>query len=143
MSKQPELTHKMRSILVDWLSAVAEEYNMQPQTIHLTVQYIDYFLSRMSVVKTKFQLVGAAAMMIAAKYEEIYPPNSKEWAYLTADAFSFKQVLKMEQLILKVLQFDVARPTAYSFISHLCTVCNLTKPVMLLAMVSLIVSLFL
>lgn len=140
MSKQPELTHKMRSILVDWLSAVSEEYNMQPQTIHLTVQYIDYFLSRMSVVKTKFQLVGAAAMMIAAKYEEIYPPNSKEWAYLTADAFSYKQVLKMEQLILKVLQFDVARPTAFSFISHLCAVCNLPKPVMLLAMVNSVFS---
>lgn len=56
----------MRSILVDWLVEVAEEYRLQTETLYLAVSYIDRFLSYMSVVKSKLQLVGTAAMFIAA-----------------------------------------------------------------------------
>lgn len=138
MDKQPDLSFKMRSILIDWLSSVTEEYNLHPQTFHLAVHYLDTFLSRMSVVKQKFQLVGTAAMFIASKYEEIYPPDAKEFVYLTADTYTVRQLRKMEQLILKVLQFDLAQPTTFAFIIHLGTVLNLTMKTTLLAMVSLV-----
>lgn len=127
MSKQPELTHKMRTILVDWLSSVVDEYNLHPQTFQLSVHYIDTFLSCMSVVKQKFQLVGTAAMLIASKYEEIFPPDAKEFIYLTDDTYTLKQLRRMEQLVLKVLQFDLCPPTAYVFIVHLAAALNLTE----------------
>jgi cyclin A len=66
MRKQPDITHPMRSILVDWLVEVAEEYRLQTETLYLAVSYIDRFLSFMSVVRAKLQLVGTAAMFIAA-----------------------------------------------------------------------------
>lgn len=66
MRKQGDITHTMRSILVDWLVEVAEEYKLSRETICLTVSCIDRFLSVMSVVRSKLQLVGAAAMFIAA-----------------------------------------------------------------------------
>lgn len=50
MRKQVHLNFKMRSILVDWLVAVALEYEMNEQTLHLAVNFIDRFLSHMSVV---------------------------------------------------------------------------------------------
>lgn len=66
MRKQPDITHNMRSVLVDWLVEVAEEYELHTETLYLAVNYIDRFLSYMSVVRAKLQLVGTAAMFIAA-----------------------------------------------------------------------------
>lgn len=66
MRKQPDLTHTMRTILVDWLVEVGEEYRLHNETLFLAVSYVDRFLSYMSVVRGKLQLVGTAAMFIAS-----------------------------------------------------------------------------
>ena len=92
MKKQVDINHSMRSILVDWLVEVAEEYKLLPQTLYLTVNYIDRFLSVMSVRREKLQLVGTACMLIASKFEEIYPPEVSEFVYITDDTYPAKQV---------------------------------------------------
>lgn len=66
MKKQHDINYSMRSILVEWLVEVAEEYKLQTETLYLAVGYIDRFLSQMSVVRAKLQLLGTAAMFIAA-----------------------------------------------------------------------------
>ena len=50
------------------------------------------FLSRMSVRREKLQLVGTAAMWIAAKYEEVYPPNVADFAYVNDGSCTKEQV---------------------------------------------------
>ncbi|XP_033216332.1 cyclin-A2 [Belonocnema kinseyi] len=134
MKKQPDITYSMRSILVDWLVEVAEEYRLQSETLYLAVSYIDRFLSYMSVVRAKLQLVGTAAMFIASKYEEIYPPDVGEFVYITDDTYSKKQVLRMEHLILRVLSFDLTVPTPLSFLMEYCTSNNLSEKIQYLAM---------
>lgn len=66
MKKQTDINKSMRAILIDWLVEVAEEYKLHPQTLYLTVNYIDRFLSSMSVLRGKLQLVGAAGMLVAS-----------------------------------------------------------------------------
>lgn len=66
MRRQPDINKSMRTILVDWLVEVGEEYKLHGETLCLAVTYIDRFLSLMSVVRAKLQLVGTAAMFIAA-----------------------------------------------------------------------------
>ncbi|NXC12932.1 CCNA2 protein, partial [Corythaeola cristata] len=118
MKKQPDITNSMRAILVDWLVEVGEEYKLQNETLHLAVNYIDRFLSSMSVLRGKLQLVGTAAMLLASKFEEIYPPEVAEFVYITDDTYTKKQVLRMEHLILKVLSFDLAAPTINQFLTQ-------------------------
>merc|ERR1712025_1195112 len=120
MIKQSDISHSMRSILVDWLVEVGEEYKLQTETLYLAVSYIDRFLSYMSVQRAKLQLVGTAAMFIASKYEEIYPPDVGEYVYITDDTYNKRQVLRMEHLVLKVLGFDLSGPTANVFLSQMC-----------------------
>ncbi|KAG6450712.1 cyclin-A1 [Manduca sexta] len=127
MRKQPDITHVMRSILVDWLVEVCDEYQQQSETLHLAVSYVDRFLSYMSVVRTKLQLVGTAATYIAAKYEEVYPPEVSEFVYITDDTYTKREVLRMEHLILKVLSFDLSTPTSLAFLSHYCISNGLSK----------------
>ncbi|XP_004716545.1 cyclin-A2 [Echinops telfairi] len=118
MKKQPDITNSMRAILVDWLVEVGEEYKLQNETLYLAVNYIDRFLSSMSVLRGKLQLVGTAAMLLASKFEEIYPPEVAEFVYITDDTYTKKQVLRMEHLVLKVLAFDLAAPTVNQFLTQ-------------------------
>lgn len=118
MKKQTDINNSMRSILIDWLVEVAEEYKLQSQTLFLTVNYIDRFLSQMSVLRGKLQLVGAACMLVASKFEEIYPPEVAEFVYITDDTYTNKQVLRMEHLILKTLSFNLSVPTCDSFMTR-------------------------
>ncbi|KAK3752615.1 hypothetical protein QZH41_018802, partial [Actinostola sp. cb2023] len=118
MRKQPDINNSMRAILIDWLVEVGEEYKLLPQTLYLTVNYIDRFLSAMSVLRGKLQLVGTACMLLASKFEEIYPPEVSEFVYITDDTYTAKQVLKMEQLVLKVLSFDLSVPTTLNFLER-------------------------
>lgn len=63
---QKDVTPTMRGVLVDWLVEVAEEYTLLSETLHLTVSYIDRFLSLKTVNKKKLQLLGVSAMLIAS-----------------------------------------------------------------------------
>lgn len=118
MKKQMDITSNMRSILIDWLVEVCEEYKLNVETLYLAVNYTDRFLSQMSVLRGKLQLVGTASMYIAAKYEEVAPPDITEFVYITDDTYTKKQVLRMEHLLLKVLDFKMSSPTANWFLSH-------------------------
>uniref|UniRef100_A0A8C7A7N6 Cyclin A1 n=1 Tax=Nothoprocta perdicaria TaxID=30464 RepID=A0A8C7A7N6_NOTPE len=116
MRKQPDITTGMRAILVDWLVEVGEEYKLRTETLYLAVNFLDRFLSCMSVLRGKLQLVGTAAILLAAKYEEIYPPEVDEFVYITDDTYTKRQLLKMEHLLLKVLAFDLTVPTINQFL---------------------------
>ncbi|XP_056323081.1 cyclin-A1 [Danio aesculapii] len=126
MRKQPDITNCMRVILVDWLVEVGEEYKLCSETLYLAVNYLDRFLSCMSVLRGKLQLVGTAAILLAAKYEEVYPPEVDEFVYITDDTYTKKQLLRMEQHLLRVLAFDMTTPTIHQFLmqytleGHVC-----------------------
>lgn len=135
MRKQPDISHSMRTVLIDWLVEVGEEYRLQSETLCLAASYIDRFLSVMSVVRAKLQLVGTAAMFIAAKYEEIYPPDVGEFVYITDNTYTKTQVLRMEQLILKVLKFDLCVPTTSIFLNAYPVTSDVPKEVKYLSQV--------
>lgn len=133
MRKQRDISHSMRSILVDWLVEVAEEYRLQPQTLYIAVGYIDRFLSEMSVQRGKLQLVGVTCMLLAAKYEEIYPPAIDEFVYITDHTYTKDQILKMEHLVLKVLRFDMGPVTILTFLRRFLAAAHADDQLKLLA----------
>ena len=90
---QSDLNLTMRSILIDWLVEVMEEYKLKPQTFFLAVNYIDRFLARVPVMRNRLQLVGIAAMFLAAKYEEIQPPLADDFVYISDNTYTRDEVL--------------------------------------------------
>ncbi|XP_037324410.2 cyclin-A1 isoform X2 [Pungitius pungitius] len=115
--KHPEITNDMRVILVDWLVEVVQEYELRSETLHLAVNYLDRFLSSTAYVKRgKLQLIGTAALLIAAKYEEISPPDLNEFVYTTDNTYTKNQLVQMEHVFLKVLAFRMAAPTTNQFL---------------------------
>ncbi|XP_077257065.1 G2/mitotic-specific cyclin-B isoform X3 [Temnothorax americanus] len=88
-----EVTSKMRCVLVDWL---VELYR--------------------SIDRKKLQLVGVTAMFIASKYEEMYSPDISDFVYITDKAYSKADILNMEMLIVKILDYSFGRPLPLHFL---------------------------
>lgn len=124
---QTDITHTMRSILVDWLVEVGEEYKLSPQTLWLTISYIDSSLSLIVVNRNKLQLLGITCMLIAAKYEEIYPPTIDDFVYISDSTYTKQQVLNMESLLLTSLNFRLSAATPWEFARRFCGAANLCE----------------
>ena len=69
-----------------------------------------------SVSRSKLQLVGVTAMLIASKYEEMYAPEIADFVYITDNAYSKADIRRMECLILKTLDFNLGRPLPLHFL---------------------------
>ncbi|KAL8532121.1 hypothetical protein ACS0TY_008656 [Phlomoides rotata] len=115
MSQQFDINERMRAILIDWLVEVHHKFDLRDETLFLTVNLIDRFLAKQSVVRNKLQLVGLVAMLLACKYEEVFVPAVDDLIFISDKAYKRKQVLEMETLILNTLQFNMSVPTPYVF----------------------------
>ncbi|KAM7507776.1 hypothetical protein LguiA_018229 [Lonicera macranthoides] len=113
---QKDINTSMRAILVDWLVEVAEEYRLVPDTLYLTVNYIDRYLSGNVMDRQRLQLLGVACMMIASKYEEICAPQVEEFCYITDNTYFKEEVLQMESTVLNFLKFEMTAPTTKCFL---------------------------
>ncbi|XP_057802307.1 G2/mitotic-specific cyclin S13-7-like isoform X2 [Salvia miltiorrhiza] len=116
MGSQPEINSKMRGILVDWLIEVHRKFELTPESLYLTVNIVDRFLSRKAVPRRELQLVGISSMLIACKYEEIWAPEVSELVAISDNAYAREQVLLMEKAILGKLEWYLTVPTPYVFL---------------------------
>lgn len=108
----------MREILNDWLIEVHLKFKLHPETLFLTINLIDRYLSTTSIYRNKLQLVGVAAMFIASKYEDIYPPTVTDYVYITDNAYTREEIFAMEKRILIALQFSIHFTSSYRFLER-------------------------
>jgi len=55
-------------------------------------------------------------MFIAVKYEEIYPPDLRDFVYVTDKAYTTKEILEMEGRMLTSLSFNITINSSYLFL---------------------------
>lgn len=116
MERQPHIHAGMRAILIDWLIDVHRQFKMRTETLYLAISFIDRYLSKSEVERCRLQLVGVAAMFIAAKFEEIHPPELKDFVYICASAYTKENVIAMEARMLSLLNWGACAPTASHFL---------------------------
>lgn len=122
MVYQQELTWRMRTILVDWLIDVHWQLSLHPETLFLTVDLVDRFLSVRTVSKNKLQLVGVTALMVAAKYEEVDCPQFSTFRMLiNCDA---SDLINAERYFLMTLDFNLNYLSPLCFVRRLSVVNN-------------------
>ena len=112
---QHDLSFAMRAILVDWLIEVCQEYALHPHTLLLAVSYIDRFLSLTPLDRSRLQLLGVSALLLAAKYWEIRPPLIDDFVYISDHTYSRDEVVAMERAVLGVLRWEVGGCSAWDF----------------------------
>lgn len=116
MDDQTEIQWPMRSVLMDWLVQVHHMLCLLPETLFLAVNYIDRFLSVKAVPLGKLQLVGATALFVAAKYEDIDCPSVQDIVYTVNSGYSVHEILQAARFMLSMLHFELGWPSPMSFL---------------------------
>ncbi|KAM3912384.1 G2/mitotic-specific cyclin-B3 [Leptodactylus fuscus] len=116
MESQADISKEMRSILVDWMVEVQENFEMNHETLYLAVKLVDHYLSVAVVAREKLQLIGSTAVLIASKFEERCPPCLDDFLYICDDAYKREELVEMEMEILQKLAFDLNIPISYRFL---------------------------
>ncbi|KAI3382560.1 hypothetical protein SNEBB_003710 [Seison nebaliae] len=110
--------HRYRMTIVDWIVEVCDEYSMHTEVAYLAVAYADRYLSKREIPKNKLQLLAIACILIAAKYEEIYPPEMSDCIFVTEKSYDASQICQMEISILKEIDFKTAVITPLFFMKY-------------------------
>ena len=127
MKEQKEINEKMRSILIDWLIDVHHKFRFSDETLFMTVFIIDRYLSVNQITKLKLQLLGITSLLIACKHEEIDLPKIDDFIYITDNAYVKDEVIRMENYILKILNFELLYPSPIKFYEYLSIYFNFDK----------------
>jgi Cyclin, N-terminal domain/Cyclin, C-terminal domain len=117
----------MRAVLVDWLVEIHLKFRCEPETLHLAVNILDRYLTSVDVPRDMLQLVGGTALLLAAKYEEIYPPELHDIVVITNRTYTKQDVLDMEAEILSEISFNLTVSTGYPFLQRFLFVTQATK----------------
>lgn len=124
MANQPEVNEKMRTILIDWLVDVCLKFKLHQETFFLCVDLVDRYLAVARVSRSQLQLVGVTCMLLAAKYEEIWPPEMSECVHVAANTYTADEILRMERQVAGALSFKFTTPTPFPLLLRLLEVTN-------------------
>lgn len=130
------MTENQRATLVDSLICLGQKFKLRDETLFLSVNLMDRFLSIKAIEDSnELTLVATASLYIACKYEEIYPPNGRELLHSmsAAEGFSYDDLLKQEHQIIFKLEFQISETTPYTFLCRYVQVANATLTVFHLA----------
>ncbi|KAE9550827.1 hypothetical protein FO519_005955 [Halicephalobus sp. NKZ332] len=121
LTQHEKLTYNMRLIVVDWMNEVCSDKRLHRETFHLAVDYFDRFLKLSNgVVCGQLQLIACAALIIATKIEEIYPPKISEICEYTDGGVSPDLAIKMEECMLIKLNWNLNPITAVHWLALYC-----------------------
>ena len=127
MSTQNEINEQMRAILIDWIIEVHFQFNLRQETLYMTISIIDTYLSFHFISRKELQLLGIACLLISCKSQEIYYPQQNKFIEVTDGAYTKEDMLKMENDILKKLNFNIVYPTPNDFYNILSKLYNFDK----------------
>lgn len=118
MDSQPDLNKREREILVDRLIFLHNARKLMPETLYLTINILDRFLSMETVPGKKFRLVGMAAVHLACLHEESSPLRVLDLVSLVGDDCTRDDFIVMERNILQKLKYKITAPTPYVFLNR-------------------------
>jgi len=122
MDQQPEIQWHMRPCLVDFLVEIHFTFRLRPETLYLTLNIVDRYVSRRIVFTKHYQLVGCAAFWIAAKFEDAKErvPSLQDLVHICNDAYDESAFIQMEGHVLATIQWTLGHPTAEAWLRLLC-----------------------
>ena len=121
MDLQPELQWFMLPFLVDFIIEVHAQFRMSPYTLHLAVNIVNRYVSKRVVFKKHYQLVGCAALWIAAKFEDAKDkvPTVRELRNMCVNAYEEDMFVQMEGHVLATLGWELGGvQTCEAFVEH-------------------------
>ncbi|XP_050461307.1 G2/mitotic-specific cyclin-B3 [Cataglyphis hispanica] len=133
MERQVCLSRWMRALLIDWMVEVQESFELNHETLYLAVKLVDLYLTKVTVGKETLQLLGAASLFIASKFDERIPPMVEDFLYICDGAYTQRELVRMEMNVLRVVNFDLGIPLSYRFLRRYARCAKVSMPTLTLA----------
>jgi hypothetical protein len=110
---QQEIQWFMRPYLIDFLIEAHAAFQLLPETLFLAVNLLDRYCSKRVVYKRHYQLVGCAALLIAAKYgdKKDRVPMIRELKSMCCSLYDEEMFTQMEWHVLNTLEWVIGHPT--------------------------------
>uniref|UniRef100_A0A0R3RU23 Cyclin N-terminal domain-containing protein n=1 Tax=Elaeophora elaphi TaxID=1147741 RepID=A0A0R3RU23_9BILA len=124
---QEEICGEIRRLLVEWICDSAREINLSTESLHMAISIVDRVLNTLQCPREKLQLLGAVALLLASKFEEIYPPEMKEFARITSYTFHEKEIMRMERIVFARVAYQLLAPTSWWFASRLLRMAHVPR----------------
>lgn len=118
LHKQPDILNEgTRGYIVDATMQIHSFLKLSTESLYLAVDILDRFLSRAFITSgAECSVVCLSCLLIASKYEDVYPPSVDE----LANSFDFDitpgSILDMETKILRALDYRISNPTPLTFL---------------------------
>ncbi|WVQ72733.1 hypothetical protein IAR50_002293 [Cryptococcus sp. DSM 104548] len=118
MDMQPELQWFMRSYLIDFIIEVHQQFRLRPEVLYLAMNVVDRYISKRVVYKKHYQLVGCAALWIAAKFEDAKDkvPLVHELSEMCCKAYDESAFIQMEGHVLSTIGWVLGHPSAEAWL---------------------------
>ena len=122
MDQQPEIKWHMRPCLVDFIVEIHFTFRLRPETLYLALNIVDRYVSRRIVYIKHYQLVGCAALWIAAKFEDAKErvPTVQDLAQICRETYDEAAFIQMEGHVLSTIQWTLGHPTAEAWLRLMC-----------------------
>jgi hypothetical protein len=130
---QESITPRMRTTVLDWIVDVHRKMRMHTDTLYLTANLIDQYLTSKSIPKTHFQCLACAAFLIAAKSGEQRPPTLRSLVELADKSFTISALSRMEADLFATVQFHVDVILPSMFLKRFLRLVNADLELMMLA----------
>jgi len=109
----------MRGIVTEWMYEVCEDRQICVEVFLLSVQYLDTFLSCVTISKSQFQLVSASCLLLASKFQAVVPLSAIQLVQYTDHSITIQELQEWELHILSTLQWQLSLPTSNSFLDQI------------------------
>ena len=112
------ITPYMRMKMVDWMIEIFTNIPTKEITFFISVNIMDrfFYYSKKNYKGDDLHLIGICSIFLAFKYSETSPIKLNFLVEKIAhNKFKKEEIIKMEQEILEILNFNLVKPTLYEF----------------------------
>lgn len=116
-----QATREDRAHAIDLVMEIHRKYGLVTETLFVAVSTIDrYLATRKEPLKRQkdIEAIAISTLLIASKYEDIYPPALDEMIKMMAKPSNRREILEWEYRILRELTFQITVPTPFRFLER-------------------------
>ena len=112
-------SEKAHKVIVEWLFETCNTFKFFDDTVHYAVSYFERLMGVKFVPHSQLILIASVCLWIAAKFNEIYPPQLNDIILLLNNICvktDFDTMVSLECEILNAINFELAKPTVKTFL---------------------------
>lgn len=100
---------------MNWMIALHSRFRLRPETLYLSINVADRFLSRSPVPRDDLSLVIITSLVIGCKYEQGVTPCVAQLVEFAGHDYTEREVHVAERYILEIIDYNLAYPNPLQF----------------------------